>query len=317
MAFLNNNKLNIDISIIIINFNSYELTSQTLNSLAEFSLGFSYEIIIVDNFSEDGSGLKLKNDFSDYQFILNKENLGFAKANNQALKIANGNYILFLNNDVIFKENAIKSLLEYLGKENDKILIAPRLLNADGSVQHSIYSFQTLWLSFTTYFFLYKLFPKSKYFNRYYLMNKGVEEITNVETVTGAFMLFKKENILELNGFDEDYFFYGEDNDLCKRFRDSGGRIIYYPKVEITHLKGATKKTNWFHVKHHTLSVINLFRKHYSLPKRIIARILFFIGIILRSILLIASYSYTLNRKHLEDFKLKIKALPIIIKGKA
>lgn len=288
-----------------------------MNSLAEFSLGFTYEVIIVDNFSEDGSGLKLKNDFPEYQFILNNDNLGFAKANNQALKIANGNYILFLNNDVIFRENVIESLLKYLDKKNDKLLIAPRLLNLDGTIQHSIYSFQTLWLSFTTYFFFYKLFPKSKYFNRYYLMNKGVKEIINVETVTGAFMLSKKDDILELKGFDEDYFFYGEDNDLCKRFRNAGGKIIYYPKVEVTHLKGATKKSNWFHVKYHTISVVNLFRKHYSFPKRILARILFFIGIILRSILLIASYSYTLNRKHLEDFKLKIKALPIIIKGKA
>jgi GT2 family glycosyltransferase len=218
---------------------------------------------------------------------------------------------------MIFSQNAIKSLLDYLNDRNKKILIAPRLLNSDGSIQHSIYSFQSLWLSFTTYFFLYLLFPKSKYFNRYYLINRGVDEITTVETITGAFMLFKKEDILQLNGFDEDYFFYGEDNDLCKRFRDSGGNIIYYPKVEVTHLKGATKKTNWFHVKYHTLSVVYLFRKHYNLPKRILARILFFLGIILRSILHIANYSYTLNAKHLEEFKLKIKALPIIIKGKA
>ncbi len=306
----------IDISIIVINFNSYKLTSQTLKTLAEFSTGFNYEVIIVDNFSEDGSGIKLKNDFPGYQHILNQENLGFAKANNQALKIAKGNYILFLNNDVIFEENTIKSLLHYLDKKNEKILIAPKLLNADGTIQHSIYSFQNLWLSFTTYFFLYKLFPKSKYFNRYYLMNKGVEEIIEVEGITGAFMLFNKEDILELNGFDEDFFFYGEDNDLCKRFSDMGGKIIYYPKVKITHLKGGTKKTNWFHEKNHTLSVLFLFKKHFPFYKRIIVYIFFYLGTILRSVLFLFAYLFTMNSNYLTESKLKLKSLIITTSSK-
>ena len=82
-------------------------------------------------------------------------------------------------------------------------------------------------------------------------------------------MLFYREDILALKGFDEDYFFYGEDNDLCKRFRDSGGKILYYPETKIIHLKGGTSKTDWFHEKHRTLSVLNLFKKHYSFPKRV------------------------------------------------
>ncbi len=220
---------------------------------------------------------------------------------------------MFLNNDVIFSENTIKTLINYLEKTNDKILIAPRLLNTDGTIQHSVASFQSLWLSFTAYFFLYKLFPKSKYFNRYYLINMGVEETMEVDAVTGAFMILKREEVLSLNGFDENYFFYGEDNDLCKRFRDAGGKIIYFPKTKLTHLKGGTKKTNWFNAKNHTLSVIYLYHKHYPFYKRIVALFLFFLGSLLRATIYLLKYIFTLNRRYLEELKIKLKIIPLIM----
>ncbi len=302
----------IDVSVIIINYNSYELTKETITTLKEFSKGFSFEIILIDNNSRDDSFAKLKKDFPEITLIRNSENRGFGKANNQGLKIAKGEFVLFLNNDVVFRENSIKILLDYLRMKNEKILIAPRLLNRDGSVQFSTYSFQTLRLSFTTYFFLYALFPKSKYFNKSYLMNSGVNKITEVETVTGAFMLSKRDYLLELGGFDEDFFFYGEDNDLCKRFRDSGGKIIYYPETVITHLKGGTKKSNWFSEKNATLSMLKLFDKHYSKVGRNLSYLMFFVGNFLRGGLGILSYFVTLRRQYVEDAKNKFKALKII-----
>jgi len=298
-----------DLSIIIVNYNSFDLTKNTIDSLKQFSEGFSYEIIIIDNASKDGSGEKLDREFPECKCILNEINIGFGPANNQGLKIAIGDHILFLNNDVLFVENTLKILLQYRERTKDKILMAPKLLNKDETVQHSVYSFLTPWLTFTTFLFLYRLFPRSKYFNRYYLMNRGISEITHVETVTGAFMLFNREDILELNGFDEDFFFYGEDNDLCKRFRAGGGKVVYYPLTKIIHLKGGSPKTDWFHESNNVLSLMNLFNKHYPFPKRVLAYILLYIGNILRALILLFKFLFTMKKKYLREAILKIKTL--------
>jgi GT2 family glycosyltransferase len=304
----------VDVSVVIVNFNSDELLSACLASLYKHSERVNFEVIVIDNSSTIGNVEKVISQYKRLLLVKNDKNAGFGAANNQGLKVAKGKYILFLNNDTIFVENTLQILLQYLRKQEGRILIAPKLLNKDGSVQRSVYSFQTLWLSFTTYSFLYSIFPKSKYFNRYYLMNRGINDITEVEIVTGAFMLFKREDILELGGFDEDYFFYGEDNDLCKRFRDNGGKIIYYPETKIIHLKGGTSKTDWFHEKYHTLSVLNLFKKHYSFPKRILAHIIFFAGNLSRGILLFISSLITFKDRFFREAMLKFRTLLLISK---
>lgn len=307
---------NIDISVIIVNYNSFDMTKQTIDSLNKYTSGFNYELIIVDNASQDGSGRKLAQEFKDDVVIFNKENIGYGPANNRGLAVAKGEYVLILNNDVIFSENSLGILIDYLKNKNEKILIAPRLLNADGTVQHSVYSFQTLWLSFTTYFFLYKLFPKSKYFNKYYLMNSGINEITEVETITGAFMLFKKSDLLKLGGFDEDYYFYGEDNDLCKRFRDSGGKIIYYPHTSIIHLKGGTKKSSWFHEKQQVISNLILMKKHFSLMQSVLARVFFLGGYCLRVVTFLFLFFVKRKQWYLKEAKLKLRAITLILGSK-
>ncbi len=274
----------IDLSIIIINFNSFELCKQTIETLYFHTKDVCFEIIIVDNNSVDDSFEKLKVQFPNLLYIKNNENLGFAKANNIGMKIAKGKYLLFLNNDIIFLENSLKQLIDFLeSKQNQSILIAPQLLNIDYSVQMSIYSFQTLWLTFTTNFFLYLLFPKSKYFNKYYFFNKQKWEIAEVDTITGAFILGKKDEIQKLNGFDEDFFFYGEDNDLCYRFRKNGGKVVYFPKTKIIHLKGgSTKGNSWFVSKNRTIAMYKLFEKHFNSPKREVAIIITYLGNIIR-----------------------------------
>ena len=303
----------VELSIILVNYNSYDLTKETIHSIENHSSDVNYEIIVVDNDSKDNSGKSLSEKFPQYKFILNDENLGFAAANNQGVNAARGRYILILNNDILFKENSLKILLNYLSKVNGKVMVAPRLLNPDGSIQPSTYRFQSLCLSFTTYFFFYKLFPKSKYFNRYYMINNGISNIREVETITGAFILMSKKDYVELGGFDEDYFFYGEDNDLCKRFRECGGKIIYHPSTEVIHLKGGTEKTDWFHEKYHAISVLIMFKKHYKPISRLIANIMFFCGTLIRIGILFLSYIFTFRDKFYQSAKLKARVLRLII----
>ncbi len=298
-----------DVSVIILNYNSFDLTNQTISTFSKFAEGFSYEIIVIDNNSQDDSFDKLKHIYPDIIFIKNDENLGFGKANNIGLRIANGEFVIFLNNDVVFIENSILKLLSYLREKNEKILIAPQLLNADGSIQHSVYSFQNLRLTFTTSFFLYALFPKSEFFNKYYFMNRKDFRTAEVDTITGAFMMTKKEYLIELNGFDEDFFFYGEDNDLCKRFRDSSGKVIYFPETKIIHLKGGANSTNWFTERNHALAYLRLFKKHYSLPKRILAYLFYYSGIAIRIIFLSFLYLVTFRKATKLNIKNKIKTL--------
>ncbi len=303
----------IDVSIIIINFNSFDLVSQTVTTFKKFAEGFTYEIIVIDNASKDDSLKKLKSTFPEFRFIENDRNLGFGKANNQGLKIAKGEFVIFLNNDIIFIENSILKLLDFLRSKREKILVAPQLLNADGTVQYSTYSFQTLWLTFTTSFFIYALFPKSKYFNKYYLMNQKEYSVKEVDTITGAFIMGKKKHIDEINGFDEYFFFFGEDNDLCKRFRENGGKVIYYPETKVIHLKGgsSTIQGNWFTEKNHAIAYLKLFKRYYVFPKRILAYLFHYSGIFLRVSLLFLKYIFTFNKNTLNDLKLKTKTLLI------
>lgn len=301
----------IDLSIVIINYNSYDLSKETLETLIFNTNEIIYEIIIVDNNSTDGSLEKLQNEFQELIFIKNAENLGFAKANNIGMKIAKGKYLLFLNNDIIFLENSLKQLIDFLeSKKNDSILVAPQLLNSDYSVQMSTYSFQTLWLTFTTNCFLYLLFPKSKYFNKYYFFNQQNWEISEVDTITGAFILGKRNEILKLSGFDEDFFFYGEDNDLCYRFRKKGGKVVYFPKTKIIHLKGgSTKGNSWFVSKNRTIALYKLFEKHFKSPKREVAIIITYLGNLIR--LFIAIILYMLKKSDKVTTQNYLKTLKI------
>jgi GT2 family glycosyltransferase len=300
-----------DVSVIILNFNSFDLSYQTISTFIKFAKGFTYEIIVLDNNSHDNSFTKLQQQFPDLVYIKNNENLGFGKANNIGLNRAQGDFVVFLNNDIIFIENSILTLLKFLREKDEKILIAPQLLNADKSVQSSVYCFQTLWLTFTTSFFLYALFPKSRFFNKYYFMNKKDFRISEVDTITGAFMMAKKDYLVEINGFDEDFFFYGEDNDLCKRFRDFGGKVIYFPETKLIHLKGGANSTNWFTEKNHAMAYLRLFKKHYSLPKRVFAYLFYYSGITLR--ILFLSFHYLVTFKDITKVNIKNKFKTLFI----
>lgn len=277
----------VDVSVIIINYNSSELIDDCLNSFNNYSSGFTYEIIIVDN-SNDASLKSILEKYKYINLIVNKENIGFAAANNQGLKIAKGKYILFLNNDTIFIENTISKILEYICDDNDQKIIGCKLLNKDGSLQHSVLDYPTLWNTFTSNFFLYVLFPKSKYFNKYHLMNNKISTISEVQVVTGAFMFCPTSIIKQLSGFDERFFFYAEEMDICKRFSELGGKVIYFPETSIIHLKGVTASKNlWFLHKNRSIATIKFMQKHFGAFKAQVGVLIHFIGLVVRIQILI------------------------------
>lgn len=276
--------MQIQISVIIISYNSFNILRKCLISLYKFTSGISFEVIVVDNASTEGNIDDFLIDFPKLKILKNQHNIGFAAANNRGLNLAVGKYILFLNNDVIFKENTLQKILSFLEAYDDyRVLIGCRLLNEDGTIQESVDRFDSIWNTITTSFFLYKLFPKSRIFNRYYENFLSLDSPLNVHIIKGAFIISIKKFIDELSGFDERFFFYAEEKDLCKRAIDLGGKVIFYPNSEVFHLGGATAgEESWFKYKQILKSKIQYFRKHYSFLKRAIIISIFILGIIIR-----------------------------------
>ena len=251
----------IRLSIIIINYNTGALLKQCLESLGHgrWDKGDG-EIIMVDNGSTDGSvewlkqlGVKEKNHGQrekkfppvhipyPISLILNKENLGFAKANNQALKQARGKYILFLNSDTIVPKRTIPELITHLEKNSGVGVVTPKLKLRSGKIDPDCHrGFPTPWAAFCYFTGLEKLIPRSKIFGQYHQTGKDLNAIHEIDACCGAFLLTRKKILEKVGGFDESYFFYGEDLDFCFRIKQKGWKVIYYPKVSVIHYKGAS-----------------------------------------------------------------------------
>jgi GT2 family glycosyltransferase len=291
-------ELVIDVSVIIVNYKSTGLLKNCLNSVNEFTKEINYEIIVVDNNSMEGDIDKQLKNYDRIKLINNDVNKGFGAANNQGVKIAKGKYVLLLNNDTVLFENTIKKVFDYAESIDEKSIIGCKLLNENRSVQKSVYDFPTLLNVFTSNFFLYLLFPKSKYFNKYHLMNKGISAITEVDVVTGAFLFMKRKTFESLYGFDERFFFYMEETDLCYRHKKNNGKVIYYPETSIIHLKSKSAVgESWFKNKHRSISTITFFQKHFYGKEFYLSIIFHQIGLLMRTPLFLLAGVLKFNKE--------------------
>lgn len=234
------------LSIIILSYNTRELLLDCVTSLEKVKNEADLEIIVVDNASTDGSPEVVKKFGKLTKLIENDSNLGFARGNNRARDIARGEYILFLNSDTIVHRGAIQKSIEYLENNPKVSALTCKVLLPDGSLDKDTRrSFPTPWVSLTHLVLgLDKFYPKSPLFSKYWYGYLDPDEIHEVDVIQGAFFLSRKEKLDEVGWFDEDYFLDGEDVDLCWKLKQHGGRIVYYPAVSITHLKGASKGKN-------------------------------------------------------------------------
>ena len=235
-----------DLSIIIVNYRTYELTKQTINSVLETVNNISYEIIVVDNNSCDGSFEQLIKDFQTttfIKFIKNTNNDGFAVANNLAFKKSEGDYVLLLNSDVIVNRETINESLNYIKTHENIGILGCKVVLPDGSLDKACRrSFPTFKVSFYRMSGLSKLFPNSPRFNQYNLSYLDEDDMYPVDCVVGAFMLIDSKIMKRVGGLDESYFMYGEDIDLCYKVKKLGFDVFYYGKYSIIHYKGASGK---------------------------------------------------------------------------
>ncbi|MCI6993464.1 glycosyltransferase family 2 protein [uncultured Methanobrevibacter sp.] len=229
-----------DLSVVIVNYQTFELTKNTINSIFKYEYPFEYEILVVDNASSDDSLARLKEYFKDnVTFIASKDNNGFAAGNNQALRIAKGKYVLLLNSDTIVWENALENIYGYMEKHVDVGASGCRVILENGDLDKACKrSFPNVKNSFFRLFHI----PANSKDNDYNLDSLPDDEIYEIDCLTGAFMFMRADALKDAGLLDETFFMYGEDIDLCYRIKKAGWKIIYYGESKITHLKGASSK---------------------------------------------------------------------------
>jgi GT2 family glycosyltransferase len=233
-----------DLSIIIVNWNGCEITKQCLESIYAQTKKISFEVIVVDNGSTDLSCEMIKNNFSQVKIIQNNENRGFAAANNQGIKEANGDFILLLNNDTIILDRALEKTLT-IAKENPEAgIVGCRVLNADKSLQSSCFRFPSLLNLTLAATHLDMVFPNHRFFGRERYAKAHWNAITEVDVLTGCFMLVRREAYEQTGLLDERFFMYAEETDWCLRFKRMGWKVLYAPFGEIIHLGRASSRKN-------------------------------------------------------------------------
>jgi GT2 family glycosyltransferase len=256
--------MNPEISIIIVNRNRSDLLFNCLKSIFDNSCRRSSKIIIVDNASTDDSIKLIEQNFKDIKLIKNQINKGFAAACNQGLNTADGRFILFLNSDTIILKDSIDTLAEFLEKTPQAALCVPKLLNPDGSIQPNVYHFTTFRsiLARYTIFKYFGLFKKDRDF--YKMRHFSYDHIAEIDRPMGAAMMAKKDALEKINNFDEGFFFYFEDADLCLRLKKTGFKIYFIPDAQIVHIGGASSQSLGRHKTDMMFyrSMFYYFRKH-------------------------------------------------------
>jgi len=234
-----------DLSIIIVNYNSSGFLEGCLRSIFDSIVGIDYEVVVVDNNSSDGGLPRLKDRFRRAKFIELNENKGFAAGNNVGIKDSHGKNILLLNPDTMVEKNAMQGLYDRLNADERIGMVGPKIFYSDGSMQSKVTPkrIPTIFYIFCELFYLDKLFFSSEIFNSYFGANFDYQKTQDVETLCGACIMMKRDMFNVVGPLDEKFFLYFEETDLCCRALKSGFRILYVPDCSIVHYKAKSSST--------------------------------------------------------------------------
>jgi GT2 family glycosyltransferase len=251
-----------DVSIIILSWNTCDLVEDCLNSVTKAAEGLDVEIIVVDNASTDGSQAMVQGKFPGVRLIVNQENVGFARGNNQALALCKGHYALLLNSDAFAVPGSIQALVRLAEAQPKAGIVGAQLLNPDRSFQASFTSFPNLWREFLILSGVGRLLHGRWYPSRGPEEDKGPQPVDYVE---GACMLVRREAFDDVGGLDEGYFMYSEEVDWCYAMREKGWQVWYQPEARVIHLGGASSQSRRVRREADLYrSRVRFFRKHYG-----------------------------------------------------
>ena len=255
-----------DLSVIIVNYNVRQFLENALQSVQRALAGIQAEVFVVDNASDDGSADMVRRNFPGVILLENTANVGFARANNLALRRATGNYLLLLNPDTVVQEDTFRAMLGFFESHPDAGLAGCTILNPDGTLQLPCRrSFPTPWVAFTKISGLSALFPRSRIFGKYNLTYLDPDKTYPVDAVSGSFMMLRREVFETVGGLDEAFFMYGEDLDWCYRIKGSGYKVYYVAATKIVHFKGQSTRRSDIDELEHFYGAMELFvEKHLS-----------------------------------------------------
>ena len=254
------------LSVLIVTFECRTIVGDCLDSL-DVNRGTSTDVILVENASHDGTAELVAQEYPWVTLIENTRNLGFARAVNEALDIASGEYVLLLNPDTIVPPGALAACLDELGRHPEVGMLGCRLVRPDGRLDHACKrGFPTVRTAFYHAVGLSKLFPRSPRFARYTAGHLREDETGFVDAVNGAFMLVRREAVADVGPLDEQFFLGGEDLDWCRRFWDKGWKILYWPEAKVVHLKGGSSGGRRSWRSHYAFyhSIWLFYRKHLA-----------------------------------------------------
>lgn len=255
---------NMDLSIIIINYNTRDLTVACIESVYAYTRDLEVEVIVVDNASTDDSGQVLSSlSYPGYQYVCNQKNLGFSRANNQASRMASGQYLFFMNSDMKLLNNVPGILKHYMEAHSDIGILGPKFLNADMSLQVSCRNFPSLLFGSLKFFPLLGIFlPREG--ATYYHRGRNFDEIQDVDTVSAGALFISRQLFEAIGRFDTFSFMYAEDADICRRVRDRGFRVVFMPEARLIHYGGQSTALNSSRaVWSYYLAFYHLYKKYY------------------------------------------------------
>jgi len=234
----------IDLSVIVISYNTKEFLKKCIDDIQAYSEGISKEIIVVDNNSQDGSSTMIKDNFPSVKLIENKVNYGFARANIQGFKIAQGQkYILLINSDAFVQKTTIPDTIKFIEEHKEYGILGCRIVNLNGALQPSARFFPTPWKLFVSNVGLDNKFPGIKFFKSMDDMRWAHDAVREADWIPGCYFLIRKTVIDDVGFFDPDYYLYYEEIDFCLRAKRKGWKVVFYPWAEVLHLGGESAKT--------------------------------------------------------------------------
>lgn len=269
-----------DLSIVVVNWNVRELLRRCLESILgsdglsvvgldtlryPTGQGWTAEVTVVDNASADGSAAMLAQDYPWVRVVANPDNRGFTRANNQGLALSRGRYVLFLNPDTELAPAALGQMLAYAEAQPQVGVIGPQLRYGDGSVQSSRRRFPTLATFFLESTVVQRWWPQNRVLSRYYVLDRPDDATSQVDWVVGACMLLRRAVLDQIGGFDEGFFMYSEELDLCRRAVDAGWQVVYLPAAVVTHYEGKSSEqvVAARHIRFHS-SRVRYVRKYHG-----------------------------------------------------
>jgi GT2 family glycosyltransferase len=292
----------LDLTIIIVNWNTKELLQGCLESVFSAIKKIEFEVFVIDNGSWDGSQDMVRKNFPEAKLIQNSRNLGFARANNIGIKRASGRYIALVNSDIVLTEGAAEEIVRFLDENPGAGAVAPQYINSDGTKQNSFDNFPSLATELVNKSLLRVLFPR-----KYPSKNINYDKPLSVESLIGAFFVLRGEAIKKVGTLDEEYFFFLEETDLCLRLKNAGWGIVHIPWIKICHLQGKSKDRApgkaWIE---YYRSNYKFFRKNRATSSYIILRVLKFTKLIVNFLLTVIALVFTLSIKRSLKRKLLI-----------